>query len=529
MADPFDNRMCADDWQRLSDFDQNVARLDPEPIRFIAEPPRPLMREIPPGEAYPVEALGPLRQVTEAVQDMTQAPVAIAAQSALAVASLAVQAFANVETLGDDAPVSLYFFTIAQSGERKSSCDRKLMAAFRQYEREQAIEYRDALADWKPRHKLWTAKCDRLTKEAASGKPDKVAAAEEELRALGAEPQAPLLPNLTASEPTLEGLAKLYIAGQPSVGLFTDEAGGFFGGHAMNADNRSKTLAGFNKLWDGDPLDRVRAGDGAVTLYGRRLSIHFMAQFVAARPFLADPVAIGQGFLARCLICQPSSTIGTRLKRGHLPSSRVAEVAASRRLAKIISTPKPLAENSRQELKPRRLPLSKGARELLRQYYEKVEMQQAPGGDLEHVISFASKAPEQAARIAAVMTLWENLDAFEVTTATMADAVGLSQFYLSEARRLVDAAVVSEDIKKAERLRLWLRDSWPERARQLGRDPATIVPKDVVQFGPNALRETKTAKRFMALLAEHGWLAELPKGSVVDGVPRQFAYRIVRV
>ena len=410
MTDPFDNEMPgADDWQRLSDFDQKVARPDPESIPFIAEGPQPLVREIPPGEAYPVEALGPLRQVTEAVHDMTQAPVAIAAQSALAVASLAVQVFANVETLGDDAPASLYCLTIAQSGERKSACDRKLMAGFRQYERDRAVEYREAYAEWKTRHKLWTVKSDRLTRDAASGKPDKVGEAEAGLEALGAEPQAPLSPNLTASEPTLEGLEKLYIVGQPSLGLFSDEAGGFIGGHAMNSDNRLKTLSGLSNLWDGEPLNRTRAGDGAKTLYGRRLAIHLMAQPIAARPLLADPVAIGQGFLPRFLITEPQSAIGTRLRRGYSSGSKVAEVAMAERVAAILCHPKPTAENAPQELEPRRLPLSDGARELLRQYYETVEREQATGGDLEQVRPFASKAPEQAARIAAVLTLWADL------------------------------------------------------------------------------------------------------------------------
>ena len=72
----------------------------PEPIPFKTEGPQPLLREIPQGEPYPVEALGPLRAVVEAVQDITQAPVGIAAQSALSVASLAVQGFADVEASG---------------------------------------------------------------------------------------------------------------------------------------------------------------------------------------------------------------------------------------------------------------------------------------------------------------------------------------------------------------------------------------------------------------------------------------------
>ena len=87
---------------------------------FTPEGPQPLVREIANGAAYPVQALGPLRSAVEAVQGMTQAPMAIPAQSALAVASLAVQGFADVETLGGTRPTSLYALTIARSGERKA-------------------------------------------------------------------------------------------------------------------------------------------------------------------------------------------------------------------------------------------------------------------------------------------------------------------------------------------------------------------------------------------------------------------------
>ena len=83
--------------------------------------PQPLLREIPLGAPYPVHALGPLQSAVEAVQAWTQAPVAIPAQSALAVAALALQGHANVETLGGFRPLTLYCLTIAASGERKSS------------------------------------------------------------------------------------------------------------------------------------------------------------------------------------------------------------------------------------------------------------------------------------------------------------------------------------------------------------------------------------------------------------------------
>ncbi|MDJ0993021.1 MAG: YfjI family protein [Dinoroseobacter sp.] len=497
------------------------------PHEYKPEGPQPLVREIPRGEDYPVNALGHLKAAVLAVQRQTQAPVAIAAQSALAVASLAVQAHANVETLGPDAPTSLFLLTVAQSGERKSACDRLLMQGVKDHERDHAETYRDEMQTWELAHKVWQAKRDRLIRDATGSKLDAAAAAEADLRNLGPEPARPLSPKLTAQEPTLEGLVKLYQTGQPGLGVFSDEGGGFLGGHAMNSDNRLKTVAGLSSLWGGEALDRVRSGDGASTLYGRRLAMHLMVQPIAARPLLCDPVASGQGFLARFLIAQPQSAIGTRLARSTSSAADVAVVAMGQRVSALLNAAKPVKEDAPQELEPRLLPMSEGARELLFQYYQETEKAQGSGGPLEHIRAFASKSPEQAARIAGVLTLWNNLNAAEVSPDTMADAIALAAFYLSEAQRLSEAAEVSAETDAANRLLQWVHNSWPSIAVSENRSSDNLIPRDVVRFGPNFARETVVAKKLMKTLAAHGWLEALEKGAIVDGQSRQLAYRVV--
>lgn len=490
----------------------------PEPIPFKAEGPQPLLRDIPPGADYPAHALGPLRQAVEAVQDITQAPTGIAAQSALSVASLAVQGFADVETLGGDAPCSLFCLTIAESGERKSSCDRLLMRGVRDHERAQAEVYRDAAADHEVAREIWTGKRKRMLAEAAGNDKAKATGAEADLRSLGPEPRPPLLPSVTAQEPTFEGLLKLYQAGRPALGLFSDEAGGFIGGHAMNSDNKLKTLAGLSQLWNGDTVNRIRSGDGASSYPGRRLAMHLMAQPVAARPLMADPQASGQGFLARFLITEPPSAIGTRTRRGHDAASDGAVSAFTARLGDVLATPMPTGDNP-QELAPARLPLSGGARELLWRFYLAVEQAQAPGQPMEHVRAYASKSAEQAARIAGVLTLWADLAAPEVTPQAMGWGIELAQFYLTEAQRLAEAGLVSDDTAKAERLRQWLLESWPHDE---------VLPSDILNKGPNALRERAKLAGPLAMLVKTGWLAALPQGAEVRGAARKEVYRIVR-
>ncbi|MEX0349856.1 MAG: YfjI family protein [Paracoccaceae bacterium] len=498
------------------------------PIPYQPEGPQPLLREIPPGDPYPVDALGPLKGAVMAVQQATQAPAAIAAQSALSVASLAVQAHADVETLAGYSPVSLFCLTVAQSGERKSGCDKLVMNGLREFERDQTAQYKEDMAEWQLTHRLWTAKRDRLLKDASGANASKATSAEADLKALGPEPAQPLSPKLTASEPTIEGLVKLYLVGQPSLGLFSDEGGGFIGGHAMNSDNRMKTVAGLSKLWDGEPPDRVRAGDGAVTLYGRRLAMHLMVQPVAARPLLADPIASGQGFLARFLVTEPPSNIGARLSRPNADVASVAKVAMAGRLNTLLAHPKPADEDKPQELRPRPLYLSGEAKDMLFEYYRVTELAQGAGGGFEHVKSFASKSAEQAARIAGVLTLWRDLNAVEVSGEAMADAIDLAQFYLNEAKRLAEAAMITERIEQAEHLRGWILNGWPEQAAKLGRDTATILPRDVVLYGPNSMRETAKVKSLLSVLADHQWLHQLEAGAVIDGASRNVAFRIVR-
>jgi hypothetical protein len=479
---------------------------------FVPDEPEPLVREIPRGAPYPAHALGPLQAAVKEVHGITQAPIAICAQSALAVASLAVQGFADVETLGGTRPLSLFLLTIARSGERKTSCDQLFMEALREHERKQAKRYREDRQDWQRRHAIWRARHDRILADVKRAKGGDSAAAQAQLRALGPEPEAPPLPDRIVTEPTFEGLAKLFAQGQPSLGLFSDEGGLFLGGHAMNKDNRQKTLAALNDLWQGNPIRRTRAGDGHVTLFGRRLAMHLMIQPMVARALIADPLAADTGFLARFLICEPPSTIGTRLhaKTRH---ERAALDRFGERLRDILETTMPIDPQTRA-LAPRRLPLSNAAREALVRFADGVERAQAPGGDLERVTGAASKAAEQAARIAGVLTLWRDLAAVEVEPGDMANAIELARFHLLEAARLADAAQVSTAIAEAEKLRRWLLE---------GFEDTVVSVRDVVRKGPGSLRESPKARAALELLEQHGWLVRL----VVQGRERSARWRIM--
>ena len=103
--------------------------------------------------------------------------------------------------------------------------------------------------------------------------------------------------------------------------------------------------------------------------------------------------------------------------------------------------------------------------------------------------------------------------------AEMESGVALAKFYLSEASRLASAAVVSFEIDNAEKLRRWLLERWAE---------TEVLVRDVVQLGPNDLRETPKARAALGILEKHGWLVALEAGTVVRGAARKEASRVVR-
>ena len=284
-------------------------------------------------------------------------PEAIAAQSVLAAAALAAQAHADVALpYGQTRPLSLYFVTVAGSGDRKSTADNEALWPIRKREKVLKEEYERDYQAWRIEHTAWNAekrKIELVRKLDLEGR-------KAALRMLGPEPEGPLHPFLTAPDPTVEGLVKAWVSAPASLGVFTAEGGQFIGGHGMSPDNRLKTAATFSLFWDGQPVKRLRAMDGVTILHGRRLSMHLMVQPDAAAQFLADPVLRNQGLLSRFLVSAPESVAGTRLYRETAPEDERHIKAYGARILSMLEASWPLAEGKRNELEPRELAIDDG-------------------------------------------------------------------------------------------------------------------------------------------------------------------------
>jgi len=164
------------------------------------------------------------------------------------------------------------------------------------------------------------------------------------------------------------------------------------------------------------------------------------------------------------------------------------------------------------------LRLSNTAQKILISFHDEVEGQLAAGGKFEKERGFASKATENATRIAGIVTLFDDVDATEVTGEAAEGACELMRYYMAEFSYLLSLGKSQKDDSEAASLGLWLVHRYG--AGGIGHD------KDIGQFGPAEYRKKGSRQHAMSQLVDHGWIEMLPKGTVVDGVARAEAFRI---
>jgi len=433
----------------------------------------PLVAELEPSAPFPMDALpSVLADYAKVIHRCTQAPDALVGNSLLAAASLAVQSHANVVLPhGASVPTSLYIVSVAESGERKSAVDRLALHAHATFEKVKSDEAREALEQF--------ARLDKQAKETAT---------------------IPREAIFLASDPTVEGLCKLLYAGMPSIGVFSAEGGRFLGGHGMTDEAALRTAAGLSLFWDGAAVDRVRAGDGATKLYGRRVALHLMAQPRATFQWLSNPVLKDQGLFSRCLVAYPQSTAGTRMFRNEKADETPAAAAYVKRMTELLSGKWPI--NEFHELQPMHMGIGGAARKLWIETHDQIE--KAIAGDLRSVQGLASKAAEHMGRIAGVCTSIDKPSASSVSEVGMQQGAVLLEFYLGEALRLAGVQPLHDKAELASVLWSWLAQ----------RGKRHISLPELVQFGPSKLRKAETMRSMLDVLADHYMVRKVPDGAV---------------
>jgi putative DNA primase/helicase len=117
--------------------------------------PQPLFKDLPEPEPFPMDALCRFSGAAMAMQRVIKAPDAICGQSILAGLALVAQAHADISIDGRRRPISCFFATVGETGERKSAVDDVATWPHSKYERNLESEHLIDHREWEMEHRAW--------------------------------------------------------------------------------------------------------------------------------------------------------------------------------------------------------------------------------------------------------------------------------------------------------------------------------------------------------------------------------------
>lgn len=446
----------------------------------------------------PLHALPPM--VFEALceaHELTRAPIPMIFSSALTAMAFAVQAKGNVIRFNDAvSPVHLFTLVIAESGERKTTVDNLFFAhlgpwfdSLQKSHKARQAKFEGELNLWKSKQKGLLHAHKRLAQEGVD-LPMLNAKVEAHYANI---PQAPDAPRFYYRDVTIEALLH-GLQTWPSAVISANEAGMLFSGRTFNS------LETFNTLWDGGTASLHRKDAEPVQVSGANLTVSLMAQPEVMKNFLRNKgsAARGNGFLARCLICYPTSSQGTRFKQTTLKPLTPKLDAFRERMRDLLRST--VDDEGRLIGKPEPLIFSWQAQTGCLEFANWIEGQLGFNGNYADIKDAASKAGENMARIAAILHCFTGQTG-PIEIGTMNQAIAIATWYLNQFKLLFgNRMTMSQEEMDMQILADWLRC----RARNTGNYE---VPKSILmRYGPNHLRTKPALDPVLLNLEARQWI-----------------------
>ncbi|MGL5110632.1 MAG: YfjI family protein [Vibrio ordalii] len=452
---------------------------------------------------FPVHALDEhLQGVIRQIHMQTQAPVGLIASSVLGAMGLACQDLVDVSPkAGLIHPVSLFFITKADSGERKTAVDELVMKPFRTREQLAEQHYRDELEKhtielsvWQTEQKAHKAALNKAILEQGDTSTLKQALRDVE----AAKPSLPLNQKWLLNDVTSAAIKHAIDAYGRSIGVFSDEAA-----HLFSSDFMRETSV-LNSLWGAKPISAMRVStQGATTIGDYRFSLSLMVQGQLFERFLdrQGEQARESGFFARCLLCEPSSTQGSRFMTAELPANDVGAQYHALYLSNFHLKVEELldcARSRREAGEPRVcLTLSPEARVKWFEMANFIESNIGVMGVWREYRDVASKLMEHVSRIAAVLHTFK-ASGQVISDVTMHAAILIVEWYFQHFIQQFKARSVPDDIHQVNELERWLGEN-------LHRSVNGVFQKnDVRQQCPNCIRNTAKLDRALNTLVLRG-------------------------
>ena len=528
-----------------TDFNDMEAHLGHEAVRRVIEvallaaakcedmwpDPQSLTPRIEP-IPFPLESMPPLvKEAIFEVQSFTQAPLPLVASSALAAMSIVTQAHADVRRAeGLSSPISLFLIAIAEPGERKTTSDKYFMKPIREHEASERKKGKKAARQHQTDTEVWNIQREKLKDKmrlAQPGAPKDAGVITEDMTTAKHEeafhaheegkPEKPRVVRMLFNDATPESLADNLANRFPCGAVASAEAGSIIGGHSMAPDFMMRTLSLFDTLWDGEPISYDRKTSESYQVERARLTISMMVQPKPMQIFIGrnGGLARGLGFLSRCLITYPESTQGKRFYAAPPASwpnlSRFQDIAREW-LSKPISVG---ADGQLSELPE--LDLAPEAQCIWEAFYNRVEAGLGGSGEYFDVRDLISKAPDNAARIAAIIHLF-NGEGGPISAKSMQAGIDLCLYYANEMKRVFADFSQSSENTDASALSGWLIRSC------IGQNEEQISRRRISQYAtPGRLRNREVGDKALHLLQSLGHVRICKNGQAVEVNPKLLA------
>ncbi len=458
-------------------------------------PPVPLRTFTPP--RFPTACLPPgLREYVEALARATQTPADLPALATLAVAATACAKRAEVEVRPDWVePLNIFTAVVLPPGNLKSAVFVDVTRPLSEFQGAEAARLSLEIKRSQARRKVAEKVLERAQAEAAKANDPKertLALAEVD-RATAELNALPIMvsPRLWVDDVTPEKLAILMAEQGERLALLSAE-GGVFGLMAGRyVSNGGPNIDVFLKGHAGDRLAVDRVGREPVVIEAPALTVGLAVQPDVIRSLANTPEFRGRGLLARFLYAVPQSLVGARdLDAPHVPDEvRAGYEAIVKTLLSIEAT-----QNAR------RLRLTNGAANRLREFRAWLEPQLGLAGELSVIADWGSKLSGAVARIAALLHMagqaharapWE----LPISSDTMAAAVAIGRHLIPHAEAAFGLMGADPALEDAERVLAWLRRGQVER----------LSIRDAMRTC-RSLRTGEQAQAAVKVLLDRGWL-----------------------
>ena len=388
---------------------------------------------------YPIDALPDIiKNAITAYAEYGQQPISLLANSALSHVSLSCQGLANVAR--DDllvSPISMYFITVASSGERKTAADKTFSRGIKAWEETtinqlmpQYERQKSAYLTWSVQRKATLAMIKKFTTQGF----DVSELANVYHNIVMQQPEIPLLPKLKYEDITAEALSENLASKWPSASIFSDEAGIFLSSPSMQKDN-TKFVALLNRLWDSEPIEVHRKTSQDVLIKHRRFTLNLMMQPLLLKQMLKKQEGINRhsGFLARVLLAYPDSNMGNRFYKTPISVTQPMRDFQERIKSSLEKT-LPLDQSGFKHIPT--LTFEKSAKAQWIEYFNHIEKAIGNPYQWECIHDIASKASENIARLSALFHLFTASTGTEISKNHVDRAYQIIEWYLNEAKRI---------------------------------------------------------------------------------------------